>query len=76
LATWVSRHLSGDEALSLALRTMSFRPGVNGIEEAVPRRLEVVAKRVGRFRIRFVHARGTEERSRRIAGAARPDRPT
>jgi hypothetical protein len=28
------------------------------------------------LRIRFVHARGTEERSRRIAGAARPDRPT
>ena len=34
LATWVSRHLTGDEALSLALRRLSFGPGINGIEEA------------------------------------------
>ena len=37
------------------------------IEEAVPRCLGVVAKRVGHLRIAVVHARGTEERGRRIA---------
>jgi len=29
LATWVSRHLTGDEALSLALWRLSFGPGYN-----------------------------------------------
>src|SRR5712691_4353506 len=41
------------------------------IEEAVPRRLEIVAKRVGHFRIGLVHTRATDERGRRIAKPTR-----
>src|SRR5258708_15317560 len=41
------------------------------IEEAVPRRLDVVTKRVGHCWIWLVHARGTEEKGRTIARSTR-----
>jgi len=34
LMTWISRHLSGEEALSTALATMPFGPGSRGLREA------------------------------------------
>src|ERR1700730_2499982 len=46
--------------------------GFVDIEKAVPRRLYVVANRVGYLRVELVHARGTDERGRKGAGPRGP----
>jgi Transglycosylase len=37
LTTWISRHLTGEEALSTAVATMSFGPGTHGLRDGAQR---------------------------------------
>jgi hypothetical protein len=37
LSTWISRHLTGEEALSTAVATMSFGPGTHGLRDGAQR---------------------------------------
>src|SRR5207245_7550355 len=61
---------TGGQVPAVAIELGAKRLGE--VEEAVPRRLDVVAKSVGHFRIGLVHARGTDERRQKDSKADPP----